>query len=1555
VSAARTRRPAALPPAAAALLVPIDVRALVFAHDSAGRAWSWGLPDYDRLRFLDRVDPEPLNDLLPEIAGRPFWGAIVHWSLPDALTSGHQDGDGPVRYPAAPNRWLVARKYPAGTEWRHRGWIVASDVSPSPTGGSPWPTQAGTQTSIGTVWPIERWPGEAALRASGAGAPPDGRPLTAVGAADPAFAAFVPNVNTVFSYADDLADLSVWGDVGPLQYTVLGWYATAQADPLLGVADYGPQGWQTEEQWRALVKGLGLTLGGDAALKRAEQAARDWAVAHGREVDDRARTRFPARTLCHGLVQGVPWNGPAGPTKDGVPTLDTELPSYVPPRVAVAHSAADALAAVYAQKRLDEGVDPRTVAQLVDVFSAFVSDLLPLLGQPEVPDALPRLAIALQKDWFGTADGGTAWAVIGAAGAGAPQGDPADPPLTDAQQVLLHGLNDAQRRADELTRAIESRQRALYGLWWKGTRLRYEPWQPDAVRQQVARAFAELKIRLAGDLEELAAARESRDAAERELRGTLDPEAAELAHGARPAFFAPTDPVVLVSGVRRGLRHGADGRLREDGELACRFTGQTVSGIAVAVPDGYAPVTSRDVPPPDWAPAVPEAPDLLAEAFFLDVDNAPWIARIAADKAGLADPWSLLHTIRTEQTVVWNGALHRAIDPAALEDDSTFLFSYGLGALPQAIGVVFYTPPWSPLFLDWQVEFFPGAAEPAGALAPWELPPDGPRDSPLDAFTYRWRSDEPPAPVTGILISGRSVLTAQATDLIAARLDKLLADFPDAPEVRDNLAELADALAYAGSADLLSQAASGLNLAMLEWSPAAFITPADGSLDPYLHPAGGPDTTPDATPNPLGALLVPRFNPIRAGHLRLAKLWVVDDFGQVYKVMDDGGALPPGFPPALPADLVTPGDDTLAALKPRVTQAARLTLDLLPAAERSAPGAGPAPDGNPVHGWLMHQLLDRALLVYTADGTYQGAVTHGTDAASWFPNPQSWRPADGPPAPDTIPDRYLRALVTGLLGRPDSNAALRSLLALIDEAAWSVEPREGFLEELPLLTGRPLAVTRARLLLAARGRPAVNQAWALSGLDVTDGFDTVPFPVQLGTTELLDDGLAGYYLDDDYSRIDTVHPVPADGYVGHRRPQVTLDGSIAPLVTMLMDPAAAVHAITGAFPVVRVELPPRFAVPALQRLAVTFRAGPLAGTAGSVAVPVPEVAKGAWSWLEYPAPDQLAVAVAPIPAPAEADLPDAYPVVREGWLRLDPDRIDQSLTFAVSPTALPTADDPGGASAASVRCTVHNDTGATVACTQVAITLPVGAGADDLTADPAPLALRAVPEADWRFSRDAPGRLVARPGSGTFRMEAGAGVLFEVAGIRVGGAPGAVAMEIAATTVPHPAGPVPAGSGPAEVTHRAVLRVEKAPARPVTALTYTAHPPAVAAGRTVALRIACFNGTGAAVTCDRIQLALPVGDGAADLTAAPGRVTATVGTPGWSVAADGHGGFVLTPSAEVSPPIGPGAAVEVDLAGIEVAAEAGFAVLAVAETIAAHSALPTAGRAAVGVRKRALP
>lgn len=38
-------------------------------------------------------------------------GVHLHWSLPDALTHGKQFSDGEIKFPSAPNRWLVTRYY----------------------------------------------------------------------------------------------------------------------------------------------------------------------------------------------------------------------------------------------------------------------------------------------------------------------------------------------------------------------------------------------------------------------------------------------------------------------------------------------------------------------------------------------------------------------------------------------------------------------------------------------------------------------------------------------------------------------------------------------------------------------------------------------------------------------------------------------------------------------------------------------------------------------------------------------------------------------------------------------------------------------------------------------------------------------------------------------------------------------------------------------------------------------------------------------------------------------------------------------------------------------------------------------------------------------------------------------------------------------------------------------------------------------------------------------------------------------------------------------------
>lgn len=1560
-----------------ALLVPMNVEALVITDDAYKAAWSFAPPAYSRLADMVSPDAAPFSPNPPQVPGDPkFRGVLLHWALPDGVTSGAQSGTG-VSYPAVPNRWLVVGRAALDGEWLDRAWIVASDVLGGRAGG-PWPPSepGGRPSTLGASWPIEQWPGEAAIAADLLHPP-----LTAVGPGDPAYAAFVPNVPNGFTYADSFA-APLDRRAGPLAYTVLGWYSRPQLDPLYGAAQYGPDGWRTPGQWRDLTARLGWSVGDDAALEQAELAARAWALARGLPVDGDPHLRLPARTLCHGTVQGIAWEGPSGRYVSGAPTTNPQRPSYIRPRIAIAHSNADALASMIAEDERERGAGPRRIEELVKILAAFQLDLLPAL---DAADGGARLAMELQRDWFGTAAGGTAWEVLAPRDAAAPGGDPVPPPLTEVQRRLLDALNTAQAQFDRRTWSLESLQWDLFALWWKGSRL--TQWFPPPEKEPqwtaaVERATAVLKPQVAQAIEEYAQLRGRRDAAEAALRETLAD--LELRADANPPFQAPSEPVLMVSGVRRSSRHGRDGRFAEDGTLRCRFTGQTISGLIVPVGDRRVPVTGADLPPPVWSAAEQprETTDLLLESAMLDLDFAPRIATVAAAKAGSADPWSLLAAIRTEQTLLWNTALHPALDHEAVAAAGAFVYDPGPGAAPSKIAVSLHRPPWSPLYLDWAFDYYPGSARQDSVLEPWELP--GADSEPLDEFSYRWRGPGIPDRKNAQRISGRAVLAAQATDVLAERLQRLIEDHADAPEVQDNLWALTDALTFLHNADLLSQAASGFNAALIERAEETFLAPDDRLLDP----ADGPTLLPDTPPRPPVTVVPNPFQPIRAGHVRIVRLWIVDAFGQAFKVIDpQGGALSPLEPPLRGTDLRTRGDELLAELKPRVTQPIRIALDLLPAepgavgadATATRIGAIAESDRSPVCGWITASPLDNGLLVHDADGVLEGVVLDAQDRAIWSGAPDRTVPAHGSPSPERIRNIHLRRMITGLLANSDSAGALQALLELIETTAWGSDPSGGWTdEELPVLAGAPLCVVRATLGLGLRGLPAQDQSWDATGTGSTAGFDAVRFPVQLGSTELLDDGLVGYYLDDDYRQINTAYEVEPHGYVGSDRPTPSLDGADAPLLTLVMSPRAAVHAVSGILPVARAEIPVQYTLPALDRIEVTIRTGPVLTGPGDVSVPLPEVSRGSWSWLEHQSPDKPADFEAIQNTDTIAALPDAPPVVREGWLRLSANPGPGCFSYSASPSVVATTADPARPSAAPLQITAYNHTGGPVDCERLEFRLPVGAADGDLVDEPGGIAATPPPDGQWHIEDDGAGRFTARPLAPPVRVERGATLTFGFAGLRINAVAGRALVEII-ETAEKTAEPVKTvKTAETAANHRSVggrvssgaVAVTKIPPTAPTQLVYTVtprsileqeqeqeqeHGPGVGAmaDADATFRITAFNPSVAEVRCAQISLVVPVWDRPGDLVRRAQDVSASIlEGADWRIESDGAGGFVLLPRSREHPArtrpqsaadafalVPPGGRIVMELR-VEggLAPSPGTAVLAVIETAAEQAA-----------------
>jgi hypothetical protein len=1489
--------------AAPALLVPLTLEALTLVEASRNQAWSWARPNYRMLRTYQSVDARPFDPSPPILPGpQPFTGAVLHWALPDGVTHGFQPGpNAQISYPAAPNRWLVIRTAPDPGDlgrWQSQAWVVASDVENDPD-GSPYPNAATDgATTLGRSWPLADWPGEAALEDATLA-----RPLSAVGPGDATYAAYVPNVSSVFAFADPLTGLSR----GPVSYEVLGWYSDARLDPLYGFEAYGPDGWPTVEAWCDLMNLRRWSVGDEADLDRACAAAAAWAVAHGQTVDPaRPHTTHPARTLCHGLLTDMTWLGPSGPIYRSVPTADPQAAGYVRPTVAVGHNALDALAATIAQSEADR-LDPEAIRQLVDILQALEHDDLALL---DAPDAQARLDLTVQQAWFTSTAGGTEWTV-------APAGDVDDPsgrstPVLDAAQTAaLTDLDRRQADLDRTARALASAQATFASAWWKVSRLTAwipPPPPPSEPEQQATRAA--LDAARSGALAEIGAyryARQARDAAFIALRRELNRAAAalEIRSRAEAPFAAPTDPVLLISGAHRSFKHGEDDRFGEDGTLFCRFTGQTVDGIEVDVDDGQKVlVDAAKVPSPvfDYPDLPPELPDLVAEGFFLDTGSAPFVATVARP----SDPWPLLGRIRREQTLVWNPAAHPALDVQTIAELSGLHFLEGRGALPSKVGVTLWTPPWSPLFVDWSVTYYPGQLPATRSLEPWTPPADR-VPSGQDDLTYTWRSGRPPITGSQTSVQGRTLLTPQATDLLATRLRQTIEAMGDTPVVQDDLWALLLALDHVSRADVLSQAMSGFGDALLQQFATNFRIPADGSLDPYLRPAGAPSYVPVAIP--AADADNDAFNPIRAGHLRLDRLCIVDGFGQVFDVL---GAMhvTPSTITLIPApDLVTAEYPALGELKPRLAQPCRLRVDWLDADNDDRPVRTDA-EADPVCGWFVLNYLDRGVLVYAPDGTPLGEVVTTADAARWLPAPEHAPPPHGGVPPIDIPNAHVRAVVAGIVERPDSRNALVALINLIHRATWTVEPSGGWTdEELPVLIGRPLAVARAGLRLELVGAPAIRQTWADSNRNDSDGFTTVSFPVQLGSTELLDGGLVGFYLDDDATHINTViglldegeDPAATTDYVAHGRPEVRPAASGGALLTLLLDPHSTVHAITGVLPVTSATLPPGIVDGALARLAVTFRTGPVLGNGTGVTMPLPALHSGTWSWLEYDGTTTPARSSGVGTVGASAALLDALPMFREGWLRLLLHGAPTRFAYEAVPSSVPCTVDPQVPSTAALQLSVYNPTGEREPYQRITWTLPVGDGAGDLASSALTLAARVLSSGATRWTARVDGpHVIVEPVTAGDGLAAGETVIVLAAGIPVNQAPGVATITVAEVTDTTRSGFLAVSKVAAKLPGGERERSRDPMSYPPALFDYTFTPDTVPCSGTspskVDLMLAVANGTGRDVICQQIGFTITPGERQGDLTDDVSNIASgvTLGTH-WTPSSETPGSFAWTP------------------------------------------------------------
>lgn len=1288
-----------LPSDASSLLVPVHLDAWVVDSQNE-EVLARYTADYDNLAQFKSPIPEAFG---PSDGSRPDAGVHLHWALPDALTHGRAaKGGGPIEFPLAPNRWLIMRSGTADGKWQCKLWVVQSDYL-GPTSGAtagsntfldpfkPSSMEAAPNTPtaftinkvhIGKSYPVEGWE-----------ALPETEPqklyLQAVAPGNVTFAAYEPFVKDVFSFTD--TDLPAEG-TGAYNFTylVVGWYSDPEAaDPLRGVATYDPGYWQSQAEWQAQTPAQRFST---------VLAGLKWSV-----NKDGAGAAPPATSLYHGLVIGVEW--PLGSARQtGIDQV----------QVAVGNTGIDALAALvqaqaaaHTQARQGENAPAhkslrpagRTLAELMQ---AAMVDLLDDYGKP---GGATRIRQQIQQAWFGSKPGGTVWEAVSDVPQAAGQQATA-PQLTDEQADRLAGLlaalNRSQQELDEQQRVLESLQADLYMIWLKIGRANPSGWgEPSPIADDI-KAFLETQIyptlvqqvwdqwSQICEIEELR--RQPPDPTnDQQLPDPNDEAAAndwanahwnfptsdggttlkalglKLKASIMPRFWHPNDPVVLISGLHRSRKHGEDGRYNSDGTLTCRLPRQAITGIQIpdqpAISVQALSSSGLNLDPCGPYTRIPGVPALVHEAFLADPGNAPLIAGAVQGNADTiqAAITNLIH--RTPGNNRWAG------QPPA---------PFAIRPWEQA---------WAPLFLEWDVLYYPtGAGDGPSrqfAMGDWHF----------DGEDYTWNGTGFDANYS-VEYKGRTLLTPQAPLLFKHKIRKYLKHHSkiDTPE----LEKLVETVA---GWDILSQSLSGLLDQLITLQIQETFAPPPGGAPSVPCPKPG---TGDQQPGV--AVLIGEqyhampilegdrqdrsyFYPVRGGFLQIEKLRIVDAFGRVYPqsgwINSGHGFVPirgrglaptkaPNRPAAFPHGLIQ--------LPPRLVQGARLDFRFL-ANDGSGGDILTSSNPNAVCGWLLSNHLDGGIAVYDSGGVLLGELLPAPDGAP--DSPVVWRPRPGPApiGPGDIKNSALQAVVKSILGQ--TAGVFGDVLDVIDETLWMVDPLGGRKDQfLSVLIGRPLAVVQAELQLNLYGNPIFDQTWEKMAppqppyqwLKEIGDVKDVAFPVRLGSLDLRDDGLIGYFLPDEDNNCPTFYAVhtpenlktgahyirPIMGRLagGGRQYQGDINlgcqGDSAK-VTMIVDPRGAVHAYTGILPVTRAALPAHIVEDFLSQLKVTFQTGPIIADPGALRLPKPAEDHGVWTWMQRIAPDGVPnnwETDQIIDADDRARLPDQQLVLREGWLQL---------------------------------------------------------------------------------------------------------------------------------------------------------------------------------------------------------------------------------------------------------------------------------------------------------------
>lgn len=1260
------------------VLVPIELDVLV-VRDTAQRWAECGMSEPEPLPPLPDGST-PAEDDQPVSAEHhmppPFTdkyhprprGAYLHWYLPNALTSGTSDSDtNTATFPPIPDRWLILRLSTSANAGRRavRGWVLnATDPALTAVDLQNW-IEPGISTQLE-------------------------KPLTALGVGDLSWAGYFDNVVNRLGFADNTLDTDQV--VGPLAYLVCGWYADPASDPLGDTAIDSPTrfadkldelGWHLDQNdldtihaqataYQKMTAELGLHSS-DPFSTTFDQSLRPGIEAPW----------WPRAVLLHGAAVGIGWPNSSGGAEVGGPPAASEI------KVGVGNTLAEAIGTLVAR------------ANSAPAQAAIVEALqLGVIRELEQPDGRAKLDLAVHASSFASLSGGDATTEsIDIAPSGPPPGPPPNPP-PPAPGVFNPPIHTStQANTAQSNSQMSAMARAVSGgrLFADGTTPAHDYGEMNVSGGRSSSLMAEETF-YAGDLGHLVG-----HFALGQLEPVSDPGGTFDVLRTQPRRYTPKDPVVLIQGGKRAFVHDSSVHT-DDGVLNCRLG--TVTALTWSANGQSYSVKGEDIlmRGVQNGSVPPECDVILNETVLLDPGSATAAAVASAATASMTsggntarmssvavDPAVAQSNIQVEQTVWW--ALR---DPRV--DHSALIVRSGLtGTLPAPFAVSPPSHPWTPMHLDWTVEY---VASPGG-VGDWEL-------DEID-FTLTPGTAVPPAG-DGLVLQGRATLTAGASTALGASVR--IAQIQAASIGGTGSVPLTAEAFYSDLAQTLTEKIAALDVSGGSAGPGTIDRSQLGDIATELDQmdvlscglngllkqlrggleADGVSNTADGTtPTPFVAM--------RAGILYFKRLRLVDGFGQYVNLLDPDAS--PPLANLIVSDALGVAPPNAVGLPPRFTAPARLWFRYMSAdpADAGPPGKEADDTTSPVCAFVMPNHLDGGLEFFNADGGCAGSLfADDSMLVRWEDAPGSVTAAGQNPA-RALANPFAAQLANALIdwgvadagGSNNDEAALQALLRTIDTTLWTVDPFAHVGDEhLSLLVGHPIAVMRAMLRLEVD-----------DPVTTPDGTVTA-VPVELGNLTHWQDGLLGYFVNDDYTRLygataaanmarasgpqqgflEQINLVPqfyagfaadiagntTDGATGSTavtHPYVDRSGRfwVRPnqtvMLTLLVEPFAGVHATMGLVPRKEIGMRRAWISDGLAKIAPTFRFGPVLVDPQRIRMPLATDIKGEWVW-DYRADAVKWNEGSVTNATDNALLAPDPPTAIEGWLRLEPPPVSGS-------------------------------------------------------------------------------------------------------------------------------------------------------------------------------------------------------------------------------------------------------------------------------------------------------